>query len=87
MKISPLTIQFENRKTITRKSPHQSAPALTNDTVSFKGNMLHDAYGNLTRVLDTQIIPFMKETKHVYSALVDIQKAVNSVFQNFQQKN
>ncbi len=83
MKISPLTIQFENRKTITRKSPHQSVPALTNDTVSFKGNMLHDAYGNLTRVLDTQIIPFMKETKPVYSALVDIQKAVNSVFSKF----
>lgn len=83
MKILPLTIQFENYKSVNRKREYQAVPHLKKDTVNFKGNFLQDAYSNLNTVIDKQILPFINESKLLYKTLVDIQNGINKIISNF----
>lgn len=83
MKILPLTIQFENHKSVNRKREYQAVPHLKKDTVNFKGNFLQDAYSNLNTVIDKQILPFINESKLLYKTLVEIQNRINKIISNF----
>lgn len=54
--------------------------SLQNDTVSFRGNFLQDAYNNLNATINTRILPFVQDSKQTYQALIDINNDAVSIF-------
>lgn len=80
MRILPLSIQLIQKRSLNNNnkvSNPQANSRLQNDTVSFSGSFVEDAYNNLNDTINNRIMPLVEETKPVYQTLVNINKDAN----------
>ena len=87
MKLLPLSIQFINQKNNKTKVNNTTVPvrlnSLKQDTVSFSGNFLQDAYDNLSETVNSKIVPYYHDNKQIFQSLIDINNKATSVIEVF----
>ena len=86
MRILPLSIQLIQKRSLNNNnkvSNPQANSRLQNDTVSFSGSFVEDAYNNLNDTINNRIMPLVEETKPVYQTLVNINKDANKFINKF----